>query len=199
MTSIRTVPVMAAAVIVATAAGTPGVGLMQAVSSWCPGNEVPDSPGEGGLMSFALENGKTVTICRNPESSELTYYYGAVGDPPELEYRGPLLGTIPDWSFSADLPELVEYGAAESGDLSQQTLAEIAAGSDSGGFVRVFGTGVSGGEETSYLFRTGGWQYAVRIGYSRNRNPEIVAELGNTNYWEIITLISPDGQDYTIR
>ncbi len=39
----------------------------------------------------------------------------------------------------------------------------------------------------------------MRIGYSRNRNPEIVAELGNTNYWELITLISPDGQDYTIR
>ncbi len=59
-------------------------------------------------MSFELENGKTVTICQNPESSALTYYYGTLGDPPELEYRVALLGTIPEWSFSADLPELVE-------------------------------------------------------------------------------------------
>ena len=169
-----------------------------------PGNEViTEYLGGGGPVTFTLNNGKTVSICKNTDSSELTYFYGALGGPPELEYRGPLLGTIEGISgYSHDLAGLGREGyngPSVSADVPQEAVAEAAAAQDSRGFFLVRSVGCCGGDETAFLFRRGGWEYAVRIGYSRNVNADIAAELGDYSDWKLITLISPDGQGYTIR
>ena len=162
--------------------------------SWCPGNAV---------VTFTLENGKTVSICKNADSSDWTYFYGTLGEPLELEYRGPLLGTISGISgYSHDLAGLGRYGfdgPLVSVDVSQEAVAIAAAAQDSRGFFLVGSVGCCGGEETAFLFRSGGWEYAVRFGYSRIVNPDLAAEHGDYSDWQLITLISPDGQGYTIR
>ena len=165
--------------------------------SWCP---------EGRTFaefSFTLENGKTVSICENAGSSDLTYFYGTLGEAPELEYRGPLHGTIEGLSgYSHDLAGLGEFGfegPQVDADVSQEAVAAAAAAQDSKGFFLVSSIGVSGGEETAILFRNGGWEYDVSMGYSRNVNPDIASELGDYSEWRLITLISPDGQKFTIR
>ena len=144
-----------------------------------------------------------MSICEDAGSSDLTYFYGALGKPPELEYRGPLRGTIEGLSgFSHNLAEIGEFGFDEpqvDADVSQEAVAAAAAARDSGGFFLVSSIGVSGGEETAILFRNGGWEYAVSMGYSRNVNPDIASELGDYSEWRLITLISPDGQKFTIR
>ena len=44
------------------------LGLAMVMASWCPdGDEV--------LVSFELENGKAVSICRSADSSELKYFF----------------------------------------------------------------------------------------------------------------------------
>lgn len=165
--------------------------------SWCP---------EGrtfGEFSFKLENGKTVSICENAGSSDLTYFYGALGETPELQYHGPLHGTIEGLSgYSHDLAGLGEFGfegPQVDADVSQEAVAAAAAAQDSKGFFLVGSICVSGGEETAILFRNGGWEYAVSMGYSRNVNPDIASELGDYSEWKLIILVSPDGKDFTIR
>ncbi len=37
------------------------------------------------------------------------------------------------------------------------------------------------------------------MGYSRNVNPDIASELGDYSEWKLITLVSPDGENFTIR
>ena len=166
-------------------------------SSWCPDNMTFAE------FSFTLKNGKTVAICENADSSDLTYFYGVLGKPPELEYRGPLLGTIEGISgYSHDLAGLGDYGFSGPSvdvDVSQEIVAAAAAARDTEGFFLVASMGCCGGEETAILFRRGGWEYAVRIGYSRNVNPDVASEFGDYSEWKLITLISPDGQDLTIR
>lgn len=171
--------------------------LVAAAAGWC-------LAAHEAVCSFELENGKTVSICRSADSSELTYFYGTLGEDPELVYRGPLLGTISGISgYTHDLAGLGRYGfdgPFVSVDVSQEAVANAAAARDSGGFflVRSVG-GFAAGEEESYIFKRSGWEYAVRIGYSRNVNPDIAAELGDYSGWELITLISPSGQQFTIR
>ena len=154
-------------------------------------------------FSFTLENGRTVSICESADSSDLTYFYGVLGKPPELEYSGPLLGTIEGiGGYSHDLAGLGEYGFSgpfAEVDVSQETVAAAAAARDSRGFFLVGSVGSSGGEETTILFRNGGWEYAVRIGYSRNVNPDIASAFGDYSEWKLIALISPDGHNFTIR
>ncbi len=154
-------------------------------------------------FSFTLENGKTVSICENAGSSDVTYFYGVLGKPPELKYRGPLRGTIEGLSgFSHDLAGLGDYGfngPQVDADVSQEVVAAAAAAQDSKGFFLVRSMGSSGGEETAIMFRSGGWEYAVSIGYSRNVNPEIAGEPGDYFGWSVISLISPDGRILTIR
>ena len=166
-------------------------------ASWCPDSKTFAE------FSFTLENGKTASICENADSSDLTYFYGALGKPPELEYRGPLRGTIEGISgYSHDLAGLGEYGFSGPRvdvDVSQEAVAAAAAAQDTRGFFLVMSIGCCGGEETAILFRTGGWEYAVRIGYSRNVNPDAASEIGAYFDWKLITLISPDGQNNTIR
>ncbi len=166
------------------------------IAGWCP-------DGDEALVSFELENGKTVSICRSADSSELKYFYGTLGKDPELEYRGPLLGTIEGVSgYSHDLAGLGRdefTGPFVSTDVSPERVAAAAKASDSGGFFHVYSVGCCGGEEESYLFRRGAWEYAVRVGYSRNVNPDIAVELGDYSDWELITMLSPDGEEYIIR
>ena len=172
------------------------VALAATAAGWC-------QAADKAVYDMELENGKAVSICRSADSSELTYFYGTLGEEPELEYRGPLLGTITGLSgYSHDLAGLGRYGFEGpfvSVDVSQEAVADAAAARDSGGFFLVRSVGCCGGEEESYIFRRGGWEYAVRIGYSRNVNPDIAAGLGDYSGWELITLISPDGQDFIIR
>ena len=166
-------------------------------SNWCPDNNTFAE------FSFTLENGKTVSICENADSSDLTYFYGVPGKAPELEYRGPLLGTIDGISgFSHDLAGLGDYGFGEPSvevDVTQEAVAAAAAARDTKGFFLVTSMGCCGGEETTILFRRGGWEYAVRIGYSRNVNPDVASETGDYSEWTLISLISPEGQNYNIR
>lgn len=165
--------------------------------SWCPDGMAFAE------FSFTLEKGRTVSVCENAGSSELTYFYGVLGKPPELEYRGPLHGTIEGISgYSHDLFGLGEYGfdgPQVDVDVSQEAVAAAAAAQDTDGFFLVRSVGCCGGEETAILFRREGWEYAVRVGYSRNVNPDVASELGDYSEWKLITLISPDGQDTTIR
>ena len=37
------------------------------------------------------------------------------------------------------------------------------------------------------------------MGYSRNVNRDIASELGDYSEWKLITLVSPDGENFTIR
>lgn len=173
------------------------LGAAASAGSWCP---------DGGTFaefSFTLENGRTVSICESTGSPDLTYYYGVLGKPPELEFRGPLRGTIEGiGGYSHDLAGLGEFGfdgPQADADVSQEAVAAAAASLDTGGFFLVRSLGCCGGEETAVLFRRGGWEYAVRIGYSRNVNPDAVSEFGDHSEWKLITLISPDGQDITVR
>ncbi len=145
-----------------------------AYGSWCP-------PDVEALIGFDLENGKTVSVCPDPASSEFTYFYGTLGEDPELVYRGPLLAEITGVLLYNHVPE------------------EIMASADSGGFYYVHSEGCCGGEEWSYLFRRGGWLYAVREGYSRIVNPEIAAAVGDDyDSWWRIQLRSPDGREYLL-
>ena len=74
-----------------------------------------------------------------------------------------------------------------------EAVAAAASGPDSRGFFHVHSVGCCGGEEHAYLFKRGGWEYAVSTGYSRNVNPDIAAELGDYSDWQVITVTSPDG------
>lgn len=163
--------------------------------SWCSvGNE---------RVGFGLESGKTVSVCQDAGSSELTYFFGVLEQEPELEYHGPLLASIEGIGGIRTLAELaavVDGGAREwSVEVPSGTVADAAGAPDSGGFVHVSTVFASGGVEEAYFFRRAGWEYVVRTGYSRNVNPEIAEELGEYSSWNYITVISPDGEEYEVR
>ena len=159
------------------------------------------------LVRFKLENGKMVSIsCNAAGSSDLTYTYGVPGEEPELVYSGPLLGTFEGLSGSSyTIAALAAGFAMEFSDpnvsvsASSEEVAAAAIGRDSRGFFYVHSLGCCGGEEHAYLFKRGGWEYAVSSGHSRNVNPDIAAELGDYSEWQIITVTSPDGESFTIR
>lgn len=181
------------AVLAATACGQAGV------DSWCvDGNEES--------VGFTLENGKTVSICVAAGSSDLIYTYGVLGEEPELVYSGPLLGSFEGLSgYSYTIAALADGFSTEfvgpdvSVDASGEALAAAVSGSDSRGFFYVHSLGCCGGEEDAYLFKRGGWEYAVSSGYSRNVNPDIAAELGDYSDWQVITVTSPDGERSIIQ
>ena len=169
------------------------------VDSWCVG-------GSEEVMGFGLENGKAVSICEAVGSSDLTYTYGVLGEEPELVYSGPLLGTFEGLSgYSYAIAALADGFATEfsgpgvSVSASGEVVTAAASGPDSRGFFYVHSLGCCGGEEDAYLFKRGGWEYAVSSGYSRNVNPDIAAELGDYSDWEVITVTSPDGESFTSR
>ena len=156
-------------------------------------------------MGFRLENGKAVSICNSAGSSDLTYSYGVLGEDPELVYSGPPLGTfegLSGYSYAiaalADGFDTESSGPEVSVNASGEALA-AASGPDSRGFFYVHSLGCCGGEEDAYLFKRGGWEYAVSSGFSRNVNRDIAAELGDYSDWQVITVTSPDGERFTIR
>ncbi|MDE0347240.1 MAG: hypothetical protein OXI66_15885 [Boseongicola sp.] len=172
-------------------------------ASWCSGDEAStEHLSELGPVAFTLENGKTVSICQNADSSDLTYFYGTLGEPPELAYRAPLLGRVEGLlGYGYDLAQVANAGFGQPtaiADMSLEAVAAAAQARDSG-FILIRSAGCCGGEETAIMFKRGGWEYAVRMGYSRNVNPDIAAELGDYTNWKLITLISPEGQEHTIR
>ena len=127
--------------------------------SWCPD--------ENQLVNFSLsESGKTVSICADDDSSELTYFFGALGEEPELEYSGPLLASIEGVGIHS-LSELATIvNQEDSGvpaDISSK-VSEASASPDSGGFVHVSSVYASGGAGEAYIFRRGGWEYSITIG-----------------------------------
>ena len=154
-------------------------------------------------MSFTLENGKTVSICHDADSNDLTYFYGVLGEAPELEYSGPVRGMIEVYSWFtlglADLNRLEPAERAAAWDLSPKALADATHARDTKGFFIIKSYGCCGGAEMSVLFRSRGWEYAVRSGYRRNVIPDIATKIGDYLEWKLITLISPDGTDYIIR
>ena len=157
-------------------------------------------------VGFRLENGKTVSICVAAGSSDLTYTYGVLGEEPELVYSGPLLGSFEGLSgYSYDIAGLAHGLATEftgpdvSVDASREAVAAAESGPDSRGFLWVQSFGCCGGEEYAYLFKRGGWEYAVSSGFSRNVNPDIAAELGDYSDWQVITVTSPDGERFIIE
>ncbi len=157
-------------------------------------------------MGFTLENGKTVSICVSEGSSDLTYAYGVLGEEAELVYSGPLLGTFEGLSgYSYTIAALAHGFATEfsgpdvSVNASGEALAAAASGPDSRGFFYVHSLGCCGGEEHAYLFKRGGWEYAVSNGYSRNVNPDIAAKLGDYSGWQVVTVTSPSGERFTIQ
>lgn len=171
--------------------------------------EIPDTwcvDGSDVVVGFRLENGKTVSICQAAGPSDLTYSYGALSEEPELVYSGPLLGTFERLSgYSHDIAGLADgfatefYGPDVSVNAPGEAVAAAASGPDSRGFFHVHSVGCCGGEEHAYLFKRGGWEYAVSTGYSRNVNPDIAAELGDYSDWQVITVTSPDGERVTLQ
>ena len=189
--------VAAVAVLAAAACGRTDV--PETAASWCvDGNEE--------VVGFRLENGKTVSICKSAGSSDLTYTYGVLGEDPELVYSGPLLGTFEGLSgYSYAIAALADgfdtefSGPDVSVDASGEALAAAASRPDSQGFFYVHSQGCCGGGEDAYLFKRGGWEYAVSSGFSRNVNQDIAAEHGDYSDWQVITVTSPDGERFTIR
>ncbi|MDE0220572.1 MAG: hypothetical protein OXJ90_15005 [Spirochaetaceae bacterium] len=90
-------------------------------------------------------------------------------------------------------------GPDVSVEASSDTVAAAASGPDSRGFFYIHSWGCCGGEEEAYLFKRGGWEYAVSSGYSRNVNPDIAAEQGDYSERHLISVTSPDGESFTIR
>ena len=172
----------------------------ESADDWCV-------DGDEKMMGFRLENGKTVSICEAAGSSELIYAYGVLGEEPELVYRGPRLGSFEGLSgFSYDIASLASgfetefSGPDVSVSASPEAVSAAESGPDSRGFFYVHSRGCCGGEEEAYLFKRGGWEYAVRSGYSRNHgDDELIERIGHYTPWEVITVTSPDGEDIIIE
>ena len=174
--------VAAVAVLAAAACGRTDMPAEppETAASWCvDGNEE--------VVGFGLENGKTVSICNTAGSSDLTYTYGVLGEDPELVYSGPLLGTFEGLSgYSYAIAALADgfdtefSGPDVSVDASGEAVAAAASRPDSRGFFYVHSLGCCGGEEDAYLFKRGGWEYAVSSGFSHNVNQDMAAEHGTT-------------------
>ena len=123
-------------------------------ASWCPDKKTLAE------FSFTLENSKTVLICENADSTDLTYFYCALGKPAEMEYRGTLLGTIEGISGYchglAGLGNNGFNGPWVDVDVSKWAVAAAEAARETRGFFQVTSVGCCGGEETTILFRSGG-------------------------------------------
>ena len=146
------------------------------------------------VVSFRLENGKKVTLYRENEDT-LVYTFGTPGEKPELEYKGPMLAdldmTAALWSEGAsegtsNLKELASWTAWSKND--QDIIDKAANAPDSQGFIEVSDlTGLF--SESTYIFRTGGWEYAIVRTWGRR-----------SDYSEkSLIVISPDGKVHHLR
>jgi len=178
-----------------------------APASWC-------TDGQSEYLSFQLgENGKTASICE--QDGVLTYAFGHLDGEPELRYSGKEIagfrfpGVIVGFgemnvslaSLAADTHAVVNarrwpwsQDAREPGELIDE-MERLAESANTGGFVVVEGlTGFAG--SVSYLFRNGGWEYAIGAMWGRPiQVPEDELDLYKEHS---ITVSSPDGRIYRV-
>lgn len=176
--------------------------------SWC-------ADGQSRYLSFQLsQNGKTASICE--DDGVLTYAFGHLGGEPELRYAGR---EIAAFSFPGSIVGFDEFDVSLA-SLAADTFAvvnarrwpwnrdprepgewvdemeRLAGSANTGGFVVVEGlTGFTG--SVSYIFRNGGWEYAISAMWGR---PIQVPEDELDDYEDhSITLRSPEGRVYRLR
>lgn len=104
--------------------------------TWCENEENP-------RFNRQTENGKTASICESGDD-DLVYYFGTVGQEPELRYAAPLesVGTSIGNMYSGS-PGARQFSAA-----TRQSDAII---------IKTYRTGFF--EEILYAFKSGGWEY----------------------------------------
>ena len=168
-------------------------------NNWCTDAQTVE-------VSFTLqENGKTVSICRDA-SNNLVYTFGVYGSQPELEYRGPILGKIRGTAvtWGGDVTNLAELASALGDENSNwfnpqmdvDAIAKAARARETNGFYIVNGfTGQV--DQYLYIFRTGGWEYAVeeKFGRAMNVSEDELEEMRSSK----ITVESPNGKTYHMR
>ncbi len=158
-------------------------------ASWC-------GSGATVLTSFQTRtSGKTVSVC--DEGDSLTYMFGRLGDEPELVYSGPVLGSASGtavlWgegvSSLADLA--ADLHSPDSVWGADPLVSQLAEASDTKGFFSISAiTGLL--DQSVYVFRRGGWEYAVISEWGRGMNlPEMA---GHESY--SISVRSPSGKTY---
>ena len=166
-------------------------------NDWCNSSQTM-------LLNFRLkENGKTASICK--EHDILTYVFGNLQSKPELVYSGAIQGEargvtvlwgegVTNLSEFADAVEQQHSGWDVEGEPEQ--VRWLAESCDTKGFFHVTAsTGLV--SETVYLFRRGGWEYAVVSTRGRPINvPEDELEEYESVY---ITVHSPSGQVYRLQ
>ena len=196
MNTLKTVAILAFAFAVAvphhpaSAAGASGDR-----TSWC-------GPTRNVKVSFRLKrSGKTVSICKDGET--LVYAFGTLGDEPELEYRGPVLGSarFPGIIWSPRDGDDGDHGLARLAGMLKADpdhpqagaagrLASAARARESNGFY-VFGLATGIVSQLVYVFRTGGWEYAV---VTTSGRPIALGDEAKEYESREITLVSPDGK-----
>ena len=157
-------------------------------------------------VSFTLQkNARSLSICRD-ESNNLVYSFGVLGRQRELEYSGPILGkfraTGALWGEGVTrLAELASALRDESSTwfgthMDDNAIVNAAKARETNGFYIV--NAVTGPiDQVVYIFRTGGWEYAVISTRGRPINvedDELEDYSSNT-----ITVVSPDGKTYHMR
>ena len=148
------------------------------------------------VASFEGRNsGRTVSLCN--EGDLLTYVFGRLDGEPELVYSGPIVGS---GSGTAVLwGEGVSSLAGLAADLddpdgvwdADPLVSQLAESSDTNGFFSIHAlTGLL--SQSVYIFRRGGWEYAIVAERGRGTNdPEMAGYESHT-----ITVRSPSGEMY---
>ena len=179
-----------------------------ATGSWCADEEIE-------LLNFRLENnGKIASICEDEDG--LTYSFGYFDGDPEFTYSGKEIagfrfhGAIV--GYDGEHMSLADLAADEFTILNALStpwnpshrnanefvneMKRLAGATSTSGFIVLHGlTGYTG--SVSYIFRNGGWEYAISASWGR---PIQVSEDELEDYDDhSIMLRSPDGLDYQLR
>lgn len=177
--------------------GSPFELALARTGSWCTVQQTES-------LSFRLEeNGKTVSLCE--DGDVLQYTFGTLGEVPELVYSGPILGRARGfavlWGEGVfNLTELVDAADQQNAlwevESGARQLRRLSESRETNGFFVVFGmTGLV--SETVYVFRRGGWEYAIvsRAGRPFNLFEDELEEYESGQ----IVMHSPSGQVYVLR
>ena len=145
-------------------------------------------------LSFQLEeNGKTASICE--QEGVLTYSFGHLEGEPELRYSGKevasfsFLGTVVGFALVNARSWPWKEDSREAEELLIREMEELAGSTTTNGFIVLNGQ-TAFTSSVSYIFRSGGWEYAMSATWGRP-----------ISFWNLhsITVRSPDGQVYTLR
>ena len=177
--------------------GSPFELALARTGSWCTVQQTES-------LSFHLEeNGKTVSLCE--DGDVLQYTFGTLGEVPELVYSGPILGRARGFAVLwgegvSNLTELVDAADQQNAlwevESGARQLRRLSESRETNGFFVVFGmTGLV--SETVYVFRRGGWEYAIvsRAGRPFNLSEDELEEYESGH----IVMHSPSGQVYVLR